>query len=97
MITGQDTMEALQQHFQYMVHFSVFSKYSNIWMIFYSLLHRSFYLIKYLASASRQATNIPFIFSVFLVIDCNKRNKKKKEDQDKVEKDPETHLNVNLL
>ena len=97
MITGQDTMEALQQHFQYMVHFSVFSKYSNIWMIFYSLLHRSFYLIKYLASASRQATNIPFIFSVFLVIDCRKTNKKKKEDQDKIEEDPETQLNVNLL
>lgn len=65
--------------------------------ILQSLVVEIFYLIKYLASASRQATNIPFIFSVFLVIDCEKRNNKKKVYQDKVEEDPETQLNVDLL
>ena len=32
------------------------------------------YLKKYLASASRQATNMPLIFSDFLVIDYNKQD-----------------------
>ena len=36
-------------------------------------------------------------FLSFLSLTVKKTNKKKKEDQDKIEEDPETQLNVNLL